>query len=52
MPHSPVVIHQRWGRNVVENLIAEPSNGLLTTGGSAHSKKSPAMEEGDPHPTS
>ncbi len=52
MPHSPVVIHRRWGREIIENLIAEPPNGLLTTGGPAHSKKRPDIEEGDPHPTS
>ncbi len=52
MPHSPVVIQRRWGRDVVENLIAETSNGLLTTGVPAHSKKSPAIQEGHPHHTS
>ncbi len=52
MPHSPVVIHRRLGRNVVENLIAETSHGLLTIGGPAHSKKRPDIEEGDPHHTS
>ncbi len=51
MPHSPVVLHRRWGRDVVENLIAETSNGLLTTGGPAHFKKRPDIEEGDLHHT-